>query len=127
MKKVYDIKTKDLENILGLLKDNIHDSMVMMDAIRLEEYIQRIRNGFRCTEMFSVFEQLQDDLDYYEFYKAFYPIVESFILTGRSVDELDSNVRYRSILFSDEQVVSDVMSPRRIVLFPSIGILPRSK
>ncbi len=109
MKKVYDIKTKDLETILSMLKDNMSDSMVVMDAIRLEEYIKRIRNGFRGTELVSVFEQLQDDLEYYPFYKPFYPIIDRFINTGLSVDELDSNPRYQSILFSDEQVVSDVI------------------
>ena len=49
MKKVYDIKTRDLESILTLLKENIQDSMVLMDVVRLEEYIKRIRNGFKCT------------------------------------------------------------------------------
>ena len=109
MKKVYDIKTKDLETILSLLKDNMYDSTVVMDAIRLEEYIKRIKNGFRSTEEVSVIEQLQDDLEYYPFYKPFYPVVESFILNGKSVDELDSTTRYKSILFSDEQVMSDVI------------------
>lgn len=109
MKKVYDIKTKDLETILSLLKDNMYDSTVVMDAIRLEEYIKRIKNGFRSTEEVSVIEQLQDDLEYYPFYKPFYPIVENFILNGKSVDELDSTTRYKSILFSDEQVMSDVI------------------
>jgi hypothetical protein len=109
MKKVYDIKIKDLENILALLKENIHDSTVMMDAIRLEDYIKRIKSGFKGTDCISLFEQIQDDVEFHEFYKPFYPIVERFIFTGKTVDELDTEVRYRSILLSDEQVMSDVV------------------
>ena len=75
MKKVYDIKTRDLESILTLLKENIQDSMVLMDVVRLEEYIKRIRNGFKCTESISLIEQMQDDAEYFEFYKTFYPFV----------------------------------------------------
>ena len=109
MKKAYDIKIKDLENILTLLKENIQDSTVMMDAIRLEEYIKRIRNGFRNVDSISLFEQIQDDTEYHEFYKPFYPIVERFIFTGKTVDELNSDVKYKSILLSDEQVMADVI------------------
>lgn len=109
MKKVYDIKTRDLESILALLKENMHDSIVYMDAIRLEEYIKRIKNGFKSVDGISLFEQIQDDVEYHEFYKPFYPIVERFIFTGKTVDELDSNPRYKSILFSDEQVMNDVL------------------
>lgn len=109
MKKVYDIKIKDLENILALLKENSHDSVVMTDAIRLEEYIKRIKNSFKSTDVISLFEQIQDDVEYHDFYKPFYPIVEKFIFTGRTIDELDSDIRYKSILFSDDQVVGDVI------------------
>lgn len=109
MKKVYDIKTRDLESILTLLKENIQDSMVLMDVVRLEEYIKRIRNGFKCTESISLIEQMQDDAEHFEFYKPFYPFVESFINTGMSVYDLDSNVRYHSSVMSDEQVMCDVV------------------
>lgn len=109
MEKVYDIEIKDLETILSMLKDNMHDTTVMMDAIRLEEYIKRIRNNFKGTDQVSTSEQIQDDLEYYPFYKPLYPIIERFIWNGMGVDELDSSPRYKSILFSDEQVVSDVI------------------
>ncbi len=109
MKKVYDIKIKDLEDILSILKENMHDRTVMMDAIRLEEYIKRVKNSFSATESISAFEQLQDDLEYHNFFKPFYPFVESFIFTGRAVDELNSSMKYKSVLLSDEQVMADVM------------------
>lgn len=109
MKKAYDIKIKDLESILTLLKENVHDNTVMTDAIRLEEYIKRIRNGFRSPDSISLFEQIQDDTEYHEFYKPFYPIVERFIFTGKTVDELNCDIRYKSILLSDKQIVADVL------------------
>lgn len=108
MKKAYNIKTKDLETILKVLKSNMYDSVVFTDALRLEDYIKRIKNGFSPTETISIFEQIQDDLEYYDFYKPFYPIVDRFIATGRTVDQLDSDVRYKSILLDDVQVFSDV-------------------
>ena len=109
MKKVYDISIRDLESILSLLKENMHDSVVMMDAIRLEEYIKRIKNGFKYVDSPTLLEQIQDDAEYHEFYKPFYPIVERFIFTGRTVDELNADVKYKSILMNDEQVVADVI------------------
>ena len=109
MKKAYDIKIKDLESILTLLKENMHDSMVMIDAIRLEEYIKRVKNNFQGYSSITLFEQIQEDAEYHEFYKPFYPIVERFMFTGRNVEELESDVRYKSLLLSDEQVVSDVI------------------
>ncbi len=109
MKKVYDIKIKDLESLLALLKENMHDNTVMIDVIRLEGYITRLKNGFKNTDVTSVFEQIQDDLEYHDFYKPFYPIVERFIFNGRSVEELDSEPRYKSIIFSDDQVLNDVL------------------
>lgn len=109
MKKVYDIKIKDLESILALLKENMHDSMVVMDVVRLEEYIKRIKNDFRGTETLSLIEQIQDDVEYFEFYKPFYPFVEQFLNTGKSVYDLDSDVKYNSFVMSDEQVMSDVI------------------
>ena len=59
MRKVYDITIKDLETILSMLKDNMYDTTVMMDAIRLEEYIKRIRNNFKGTDQVSTSEQMQ--------------------------------------------------------------------
>lgn len=109
MKKVYDIKIKDLEEILKQLKENMYDSTTMMDAIRLEDYIKRIKNEFRPTDDISVFEQLQDDLEFHSFYKPLYPFIERFIFTGRTVDELNSSMKYQSVIFTDEQVVADVM------------------
>ena len=67
----------------------------MIDAIRLEEYIKRVKNNFQGYSSITLFEQIQEDAEYHEFYKPFYPIVERFIFTGRTVDELDSNVRYK--------------------------------
>lgn len=109
MEKVYDITIKDLETILSMLKDNMYDTIVMKDAVRLEEYIKRIKNNFKGTEEISILEQMQDDLEYYPFYKPLYPIIERFICNGMGIDELDSSPKYKSILFSDEQVVSDVI------------------
>lgn len=109
MKKVYDIKIKDLENILALLKENMQDSMVVIDVVRLEEYIKRIKNDFRATETASLMEQIQDDVEYFEFYKPFYPFVEQFLNTGKSVYDLDSDVKYKSLVMSDDQVMSDVI------------------
>ena len=88
MRKVYDITIKDLETILSMLKDNMYDTTVMMDAIRLEEYIKRIRNNFKGTDQVSTSEQMQDDLEYYHFYKPLYPIIERFIWNGMGVDEI---------------------------------------
>lgn len=109
MKKVYDIKIKDLENILSLLKENMDDGIVMKDVIRLEEYIKRIKNGHKSVECLSLFEKIQDDIAYHDFYKPFYPIIERFIFTGISVDELNADVKYKSLLLTDEQIMQDVI------------------
>lgn len=109
MEKVYDIKIKDLENILSLLKENMVDVVVVKDAIRLEEYIKRIKNSHQNIDSFSLLEKIQDDIEYHDFYKPFYPIVERFVLTGRSVDELNSGVKYKSILFGEKQIMQDVI------------------
>ena len=75
MEKVYDIKIKDLENILSLLKENMVDVVVVKDAIRLEEYIKRIKNSHQNIDSFSLLEKIQDDIEYHDFYKPFYHIL----------------------------------------------------
>lgn len=108
MKKAYDIKIKDLKNILALLEDNMFDNTVVKDAILLKEYISRLKNGFNNNEQVSLIEQIMEDVECYPFYKPFYPIIEKFIFAGKDVDELDSDVKYKSILLGDIQVVHDV-------------------
>ena len=105
MKKVYDIKIRDLEVVLETLNLHSDNNSVLMDIFRLSEYIKRLKNEFKTSAPVSISEQLQEDLEYYEFYKPFYPITKKFWKSGKSISDSEMQGNYRSILMSDEQVM----------------------
>ena len=110
MTKAYDIKISDLEDILNILQDNMSDMTVIMDAIRLSEYIKRLKREFKPGDVaITTYEQLQDDLEYYDLYKPIYPITERFVESGLKLEELKRPTKYKSILLSDEQVMNDAL------------------
>lgn len=108
MTKVYDIKIKDLEELLKLLQSHSSDPSVAMDAVRLSDYIKRLKNQFNQNGTTNFLEQLEEDLEYLDFFKPFYPITQKFASIGKSMDEIDQPINYSSILMSDEQVMQDV-------------------
>lgn len=110
MTKAYDIKINDLEDILAILQDNMFDLTVLTDAIRLSEYIKRLKREFKPSGVtISTFEQMQDDLGYYDLYKPLYPITKRFIETGLGLEELKKPSKYKSVIMSDEQVMDEAM------------------
>lgn len=108
MTKVYDIKIKDLEDLLKLLQSHSSDPSVAMDVVRLSDYIKRLKNQFKSASTTSIFEQIEDDLEYLDFFKPFYPVTQKFANIGKSMDEIDQPINYSSVLMSDEQVMQDV-------------------
>lgn len=107
MKKVYDIKIEDLENILVLLKSNAYSMEIYKDIYLLESYLKRLRNNFRSSEKYNLLDAITDDVAYYEFYKPFYPFVEKFAKSGLNVWELDTKEDYSTFFISDEKAMEE--------------------
>lgn len=108
MAKVYNIRIKDLEDILVLLQSHSSDSVVLMDIMRLSEYLKRLNNQFKTPSNMDIFEQLEEDLEYLDFFKPFYPVIQRFAQFGKPIDDIDHPINYSSILMSDEQVMKDI-------------------
>lgn len=104
MKKVYDIDINDLKDLLAILTSNINDPMVQVDALCLEEYIQRYERNFSDKQP-SLYERLIDDANYVKYYKPFYVYSKQFAAKGRSQSQLSFKTNYSQINLSDEEAV----------------------
>lgn len=110
MKRAYDIKINDLKELLQILYDNSNDSMVLRDAIRLENYIKRLENNFCTEDSSSLLERMAGDIQLLPFYKPFYPFIERFLNTGVNPCDFDTEITYKTIRLSDRQIVSDTQA-----------------
>ncbi len=106
MKKAYDIKMSDLNNLLSILRQYPNEPVVQVDIIRLNNYIKRLKRNFFEQEI-SLYEKLIDDADEVHFYKPFYPLSRQFANLGRTQYELSFDTAYTSFPMSDEQVMED--------------------
>ncbi len=109
MKKAYDIKIKDLKNLLSVLKQYSHEPTVQIDIMRLTHYIKRFEKNF-SDQRVSLYDRLLDDADDVVFFKPFYPFSEIFSKTGRPQKELSFDTNYSPFVMSDEQVMEDAHS-----------------
>lgn len=110
MKKAYDIKINDLKELLKLLYANSNDFMVLKDAVKLESYIKRLENNFCTEDSSSLLEKMAGDIQLMPFYKPFYPFIEKFLNIGIDPCEFDTDITYKTIKLSDQQIVSDTQT-----------------
>lgn len=106
MKKAYDIKIKDLKDLLSVLRQFSNEPTVQRDIWCLSNYISRFERNFSDSKS-SLYERLLDDADEVHFYKPFYPLSESFASIGRKQTELSFDTKYSTIKITDEQVMED--------------------
>ncbi len=109
MKKAYDIRIKDLEDLLIILKQHANEPIVQVDIYNLTNYIRRLKRNFN-NPITTLYDKLLDDADEVPFFKPFYPFSEKFAYIGRSQIELEFNTEYRHFPMSDEQVMEDAQS-----------------
>lgn len=107
MKKVYDIKIDDLTQILRTLKQYPNDPVVSVDIMRLECYIDRLKNNFMDCDDLSTLEQLFNDGDYLSFYRPFYCFSEFFADCGFDAQTIVVSEQYKNIKLSDMSVMDD--------------------
>lgn len=110
MKKAYDIKINNLKELLKLLYANSNDLMVLKDAVRLENYIKRLENNFCTDDSSSLLERMAGDIQSMPFYKPFYPFVENFLNTGINPCDFDTDITYKTIKLSNQQIVRDTQA-----------------
>lgn len=103
MKKRFDIKLNDLNNLLNLLSkyDDVPD--VARDIFRIKTLINNLQNNFERTKDDNLFLKMQSDLEIYPVVKPYYVYANIFAETGLSLETLNITPSYKKIKITDEE------------------------
>lgn len=110
MEKNFSIDRAYLKEILNNLRKYSSDEDALLDSYRLEKVIERCNNNFSSNENVDLMELLSDDLNSYKFYRTFYSLIEKFVISGYSLEELDFCTKYTKATLSNDKTFSIVKS-----------------
>lgn len=110
MEKSFNIDKSFLNEILNSLREYCFDEDALLDSFRLEKMIERYDNNFSDGDEENIKELISYDLEKYQFYKPLYPLIEKFVVSGYSLEELDIKVNYTGVELSNSETFSLVKS-----------------
>lgn len=103
MKRKYDIKFKNLNNLLNLLSEYGYDQEVARDICRIKLLINNLKNNFWSSSDVNLLQKMQSDLEVYPFVKPFYVYADIFAKSGLSLNILNIEPSYTKIKISDDE------------------------
>ena len=109
MKKAYDIKIDELKNLYNLLLDYSYDSSILLDLLRLENYIKKIERNF-LEENESLYEKMLSDVEYLRFFKPFYPFSAKFASIGIRKKDFAFDEEYTDFILTDEEAFEETVN-----------------
>lgn len=106
MERNFNIDKSYLNEILNNLREYSFDKDALLDSFRLELIINRYNSKFSNDDGDNLRSLISDDLESYQFYKPLYPIIESFVINGYSLEDLDYKANYTGIALSNCEAFS---------------------